>query len=126
MRHDIDDRLDDYTWRDFYREVWKPVAAVVLAIALGLTLLAGARGDQPIPDGVWSCQGGVCVNPYGLERKGDKVYVDALIHDRGVSTRATLVRDCATGVTTAIGLPDVAEDWPLKDIGLGWICGHRV
>lgn len=125
MRHDTDDRLEDYTWRDFASEAWKPVAAVVLAAALGLTLLADARGDQPIPDGVWSCESGVCANPYGLERKGNKVYVDALIYDRGVSSRATLVRDCTAGVTTAIGLPNVAEDWPLRDIRLSWLCGHR-
>lgn len=107
--------------------MWKTAVSVILLVP-ALIVASAVTGlvDMPFPYGVWDCEHSACINPYKVNRENGKVYADALIHDRGANYRAMLVRDCTTGATTAVGIPGVAEDWPLQGIGFDWLCRSGV
>lgn len=85
---------------------------------------AVVSADEPVPAGVWNCDGhGVCVSvSNGVEWNGNKVIADAIIHDRGVNNIAKLVKDCASGKVTAIGVPGMPESFPMEDAKFDWLC----
>lgn len=126
MKTDIGYRSDRYTWMDLLSDFWKHLLAMILAVLIAIALLGTSYGSSTMPDGVWICEMGLCVSQHGIQRRGNKVHADALISDRGAVHRSTLVRDCITGVTTSIGVPGLAEDWPLQNTGFKWLCDREV
>lgn len=94
----------------------------VTAAALFLVLAGSATADEPIPYGTWSCdRSGVCLEISTVDRSPGKVTADAIINFRSVNHRGKFELDCSTGVSHAIGVEGLREDWPLS-ADFSWLC----
>ena len=95
-----------------------------LMLATGLLLSSStAFADDPIPAGTWHCEGSICIRDGTINRKPQPfVSAQVILQDRGKNKLGVVKHNCNTGVTTTVGIEDMAEDWTIKDADLGWMC----